>query len=256
MLSLIFVVAFKPYLVPSGSMWPTLKFKSVIEADPFPIGTELPKDGEIFVFHPPAAATFLQPESLRKDPHFFFIKRCVGTAGEVIEIRAGVLYRNGKAVRPNPYQHYSIAISATEFGEMPKSLLRAVPHASFKWVKWKIHGKETLIPLNYTPTEANAAVSGYENAYEIAPDFVIQDPAQQKQARRLPPQPIPEGYVMMMGDNWNNSFDSRGWGLLRIDAIVGKYNPSKKTGAARVSRLGPIPHAPTGHTTNHVVARA
>lgn len=35
---------------------------------------------------------------------------------------------------------------------------------------------------------------------------------------------IPEGYLLVLGDNRNNSTDSRAFGLVSIDSVVGKVN--------------------------------
>ena len=39
----------------------------------------------------------------RRNPHTDFVKRCVGTPGDVVEVRRGTLFRGGKAV-PEIYQ--------------------------------------------------------------------------------------------------------------------------------------------------------
>lgn len=78
-------------VVPSGSMLPTIQINDRLAVEKF-IKPEDLKRGDIVVFYPPL------PD--KKDERF--IKRLIGIGGDTIEIRDGVLYRNGKKV-DEPY---------------------------------------------------------------------------------------------------------------------------------------------------------
>lgn len=53
----------------------------------------------------------------------------------------------------------------------------------------------------------------------------------------VPPYRIPDGTLFMMGDNRGNSFDSRDWGTLKIDRVIGQatfiFAPLKRMGYIR-----------------------
>ena len=81
----------EPRWIPSGSMLPALQLQDRVLVEklrarlhrPIPIGT-------VVVFHPPIALI-----AAGYDPKAALIKRVVGQAGDEVEVRDGVLWRNG-----------------------------------------------------------------------------------------------------------------------------------------------------------------
>ena len=84
-------VALEPRWIPSGSMLPSLQLQDRVLVEklrarlhrPLPVGT-------VVVFHPPAALL-----DAGYDPNAALIKRMVAEAGDRVEVRDGVLWRNG-----------------------------------------------------------------------------------------------------------------------------------------------------------------
>lgn len=57
----------------------------------------------------------------------------------------------------------------------------------------------------------------YVNGQPVTEPYVLEAPREDE-----PESIVPEGYVFVMGDNRNASSDSRSWGPLHIDKIIGK----------------------------------
>ena len=102
----------KPYKIPSGSMIPTLVEGQRVLVNRLSHRYSDPKVGDVTVFHPPAGAgsqdgsercgdVNQRPDHagdrpVNKPSSEYFIKRIVAGPGDVIFVRDGRLYRNGK----------------------------------------------------------------------------------------------------------------------------------------------------------------
>ena len=218
------------FLIPSGSMWPALYVNDFIVANKAVYRFSDPKENDIVVFRPPATAK-ISPDQLdaQGDMKVDFIKRCIGVPGDVIEMKKGILYRNGQIV-DEQYKAFSKCIDkqvyadCQEYQALSDDEKKILTPVSFKLVKYH----DEIIPLNFTDRDANSPAAQPDNfaevgnPYHIADKFAITDPDEQKKAEDLPAQPVPKGFYLMMGDNRNNSFDGRGWGLVPRDQIIGR----------------------------------
>jgi signal peptidase I len=82
----------KPYRIPSESMLDTLRPGDRVLVNRAVYHLREPHRGDVIVFHYP------------DDPDVVFIKRVVGTPGDVLNVRDGRLYVNGERVK-EPYVH-------------------------------------------------------------------------------------------------------------------------------------------------------
>jgi signal peptidase I len=221
--------AIQAFLIPSGSMWPTLYVNDFIVANKAIYRYSDPKEGDIVVFRPPVEAQ-LHASDIDTDGtmKLDFIKRCIGVPGDLVEIKKGVLYRNGQKV-DETYVHESkctdepITDNCVNFVDLNEEEKSSLVPASFKFVRY--HGM--LMPLNYTDSDANAADPGPRSfsgvpPYSVAQKFQLSDPDEMKKAEALPAEKIPAGYYLMLGDNRNNSYDGRAWGLVPRGSIIGR----------------------------------
>jgi signal peptidase I len=101
----------KPYMIPSGSMLPTLQINQRVLVDRIGEDFTTPKVGQILVFHPPANETCANPSeggsasgaqspracdvAQQRPSTQSYIKRVVGVGGDRLSIRDGHVYRNG-----------------------------------------------------------------------------------------------------------------------------------------------------------------
>jgi signal peptidase I len=189
---------FEPFKIPSGSMIPTLWVGDLILVNKFAYGMRLPvintkvievgnpQRGDVMVFRFPPK------------PSFDYIKRVIGVPGDEISYLNKKLMINGKPlskdVLPDFFDEDSLRYSKqfeevvmSDKGEVKHKLLNDDDRPAF------IAGTEDF------PNKQNCRYS--------AEGVVCK---------------VPEGHYFMMGDNRDNSLDSRYWGFVPDKNIVGK----------------------------------
>lgn len=183
--------AVQTFTIPTGSMEDTLLVNDFVVLDKSIYRRSDPKVGDIVVFKAPPASRRAGEGELD------FIKRCQGVPGDVVEIKDGILYRNGERV-DEKYVKF-----ATGWNRMVRD---------FKIVEKD--GK--FIPVYIEGGIANG------NSTFTASEFVAQTFEESQELLRLPAAKIPPNHYLFMGDNREGSYDGRSWGLVHRDAIIGK----------------------------------
>jgi signal peptidase I len=189
---------FEPFKIPSGSMIPTLLVGDLILVNKYHYGVRLPvinkkivanhdpKRGDVIVFRFP------------RDTGIDYIKRVVGLPGDEVTFRNQKLSINGQEV---PLE----ALPPPGFYD--EDSLRY-----FQEFKEKLGEVEHRILVN---PQAQRPF-GAEGAYAFPFRENCRYSAEGVSCK------VPEGHYFMMGDNRDNSEDSRYWGFVPDANIVGK----------------------------------
>ncbi|HSI54654.1 MAG TPA: signal peptidase I [Ramlibacter sp.] len=187
---------FEPFKIPSGSMIPTLLIGDLILVNKFTYGIRLPvlntkltdgtppQRGDVMVFRYPPK------------PSLDYIKRVVGVPGDEVAYLNKQLTINGKPVPKTPIAEFFDEDMMRYFKQYQETL-GAKPHRL----------------LNDDSRRAGLSESE-----------VMEFPNQQNCRYSVEGVvcKVPEGHYFMMGDNRDNSQDSRYWGFVPDRNIVGK----------------------------------
>ena len=189
---------FEPFKIPSGSMIPTLLIGDLILVNKYYYGVRLPViNKKIIANHDPQRGdvmVFRYP----KDTSVDYIKRVVGVPGDEVSFRNQQLYVNGvpaplEAVPPPGFYDEDLRQYFPEFHEK----LGAVDHRILLNPRSQpFYGPEDKIVFPFR-----------ENCRYSAEGVTCK---------------VPPGHYFMMGDNRDNSQDSRFWGFVPDENIVGK----------------------------------
>lgn len=185
---------FEPFRIPSGSMIPTLAIGDLILVNKFDYGVRLPvinkkiievgnpQRGDVMVFRFP------------HNPSQDYIKRVVGLPGDKIEYIDKQLTINGQKVKTTPADQFFDA-DRVQYYSQANEKLGAVEH--------KVIVNDSVPP-------------------GISPGFLNTHPGACQYSGRGVVCTVPAGHYFVMGDNRDNSEDSRYWGFVPDENIVGR----------------------------------
>ena len=229
------ILLFEAYRIPTGSMENTLLVGDFLLVTKFTYGATSPRNipftdvrlpyfqlpgfkdpkvGDIIVFDFPGNRDeFVSPEVLN------YIKRCVALPGDTILIVNRTLYNNGKIV-PNPPE--------SKFLGSPRSDNIANPRIFPEGSGWnednygpliipKIGNKIKIDSSNFQAWEMFVKREGHTISMRLDNKVLVDDKELVNGEYT-----VERDYLFMMGDNRNNSLDSRFWGFMPMENVVGE----------------------------------
>ena len=186
----------EPFRIPSGSMIPTLQVGDFILVNKYAYGVRLPvinkkivdvgqpQRGDVMVFR--------YPHDMRQD----YIKRVIGLPGDTVEYTNKRLKINGQTLPVKDEGDYLIPRTYDVFQRFEEDVL-GLKHSTLN-----NREAQAFIPEQMVVPHAYAGNCKYSSTGVACT--------------------VPEGHYFVMGDNRDQSADSRVWGFVPDQNIVGR----------------------------------
>lgn len=202
-----------PFYIPSGSMLPTLYIGDYLIVAKWPYGysrysfpftfppfedrilAHLPRRGDVAVFRAPGTDND-------------FVKRVIGLPGDTIEVQDGMLVLNGQPLPRQELPPFAMPIS-------PNSPCKVVPPA-------------TPMVTSLGNGRTFCLYPAYRETLPGGPSYTVLDQVDKPLADDFSATKVPPGHVFLMGDNRDDSQDSRfstaegGIGFVPQENLVGR----------------------------------
>ena len=203
-----------PFSIPSGSMLPTMYIGDYLFVHKWPYGYSrfsfplqipsfegrvfeaLPERGDVVVFRPPG------------QEGTDWVKRVIGLPGDTIAVQDGTVILNGRPLQRESENMVPIPVS-------PNSPCRVVPGAVAMVRPAADGGRDCLYPA-------------YRETLPSGRNYLTIDQVDIPRSDDFPQIRVPAEHLFLMGDNRDDSLDSRysafegGIGLVPVDHVVGR----------------------------------
>jgi signal peptidase I len=186
---------FEPFKIPSGSMVPTLLVGDLILVNKFHYGIRLPVLNTKLIDNKPVARGDVVVFRYPPDPRLDYIKRVVAIPGDEVSVHNQVLSINGQAVATTAKGDFYDEDSM-RYAPRFEETLGAVAHGILVNPK---------APTARAPGEPQFPFK--ENCRFTAEGVACR---------------VPQGHYFVLGDNRDNSQDSRFWGFVPDENLVGR----------------------------------
>ena len=258
-----FVIA--SFLVPTGSMENEVMTGDLLFVNKFIYGGTSPRNipftnvrlpwfripgfrdverGDVIVFVFPGYRDELKPEDFT-----FYLKRCVGLPGDTLQVIKRVLYVNGN-VAPVPRNiHFSFPRMSNVGGVDDRLFPKGVLWNEDNYGPIVIPKKGMTVRIDATTIDAwDTFIRREGHSVTVAGNTIDID------GKAASEYTIQHDYLFGMGDHRDNSLDSRYWGFIPKENLVGTplvvywswdtdipiYNIFSKLASVRLGRIGTI----------------
>ena len=198
---------FEPFRIPSDSMMPTLLDGDFIIVNKFDYGLRLPVINRKFMRIGEPARGDVMVFRFPPDPSVNYIKRVVGLPGDRVRVLNDQLIINGQPVplrlvsRYNDGCYHNFRLDSELLGHHEHEVMSCLTP------------EEIVVP----PTAS--CPRQMDHNYECVEPEV---PGERDHGDSTQEMTVPPGHYLMIGDNRDNSYDSRYWGFVPEQNIVGK----------------------------------
>lgn len=178
-----------PYHVPTASMEPTIKVGDRLLAFKLSYGLKIPfTDISIIEWENPAHGdiiVFRYP----KEPQIDYVKRVIGLPGDRIRVEDNLIYINGKVQARQDHNFDREILTDISDDKARRNLFKENLSGIEHWVMQAKPGPYAMFPSRF-PSDG---------------EFIV-----------------PKDSLFVMGDNRDNSTDSRSWGVVPVEYVRGK----------------------------------
>jgi signal peptidase I len=227
-------LALASFVVPTGSMESTVLAGEFLFVNKFVFGPSTPQivpflnmplpyyklppiikpeQGDVIVFVFPGNREVVNPSAFE-----YYLKRCVAVAGDVLEIRRGRVFVNGK--------EYGLPENAQFMGSTPEQrAMVCEADRSSTFPAGRGYTRDDYGPIRI-PKKGDVLQLTAENFHEWAVFIGREGHAVNADLRTIDGKAattytVERDYVFGMGDNRDNSLDSRFWGFIPEEDVVG-----------------------------------